>query len=197
MTETTCNETPPESGNPSPVKVKRAPKGQRKGFGDRDKLAARRRGLVLGELPGKYKWASSLVASFRSFVEGEVLAARGEITLMDSALISTACRAERHGLLCQKLLKDNHATLSPPEIAKLSEQSVAASAKRDASLEKLRLPSGDGGWSPADLYRMPAIASEPLDPPEDATEPAATPLAAAGEADDGINGLAINERTHV
>lgn len=196
MTETTCDTTPAESGNPPTVTGGRVHKGARTGFGDRDALKKRRRGLVLGELPSRYKWASSLVASFRTFVEGEVIAARGEITLMDSAYLSSACRWERHGLLCQKLLKDNQASLTPPEIAKLSEQAAAASAKRDASLEKLKLPSGQDAWNPADLYRLPAstivhnASGEPIEADDESTETtpdlAGTPQRAGEKLTEGI-----------
>ncbi|MGI8980466.1 MAG: hypothetical protein ACR2FY_14660 [Pirellulaceae bacterium] len=116
---------------------------------------AARHGLVAGRLPPGFRSITACVSQLRKGLEAAVIAARSEVSITDASFLNSAVRWETHSLLCLRQLRDHFKDLGPLDIARLSEQSAAASSKRDQCIEKLNLPSGDGSdWNPAYLYRQ-------------------------------------------
>ena len=77
---------------------------------------------------------------FRRQLEDAVLQARQEITLLDSAFINTAYRAERHAQLAQRWLAKEADTMTPADRLAYSRETVRASAERDKAIAALDLP---------------------------------------------------------
>jgi hypothetical protein len=77
---------------------------------------------------------------FRRQIESEVLAARGEITLVDSAYVNTAFRAERHAQLAMRWLTLEAENMSPADRLAYSREVVTASIARDKAIAALNLP---------------------------------------------------------
>jgi hypothetical protein len=76
---------------------------------------------------------------YRRQLESAVLEARGEITLVDAALVNTAYRAERHAQLAQRWLHREAANMSPADRLGYSREVVKASESRDKAIASLKL----------------------------------------------------------
>jgi hypothetical protein len=77
--------------------------------------------------------------AFRRQLEDQILALRGEITLLDAANIQTAIRWERHGCLAQHWLRKAGTKLKPMDQLNFSREIARASTERDRALERLSL----------------------------------------------------------
>ena len=98
-----------------------------------------RHGLKAGKLPADAKHIEIQINLFRREIEGSVLRAKGEITLMDAASIQTACKWERHGALALRWLRKEGNNLKPTERLAFSREIARASTERDRALALLKL----------------------------------------------------------
>jgi hypothetical protein len=139
-------------------------------------VAKRRHGLVAGGLPVRYRLASAQANQFRRGLELAVIERRGEVSIVDAAHISTATRFERAALVSTWIFREQHEDLDAMERIDILNKIAVASANRDKSIEKLRLPVGNGidNDSLADFYaEKPVTPFDPvsasLRPPDKAT----------------------------
>lgn len=141
---------------------------------------APRNGMTIGALG---KGNGHIVVSLRQLraaLESAVTEQYGEVSLLHSAYINTACRHERTAQLSQRWLKENP-DLPLADRLNLVRGIGAASDARDRALEKLKL-----GTKPADLWadlhqpNAAHVAHEArtrdlaADTASESTEPAAT-----------------------
>lgn len=95
--------------------------------------------LVIGTLPKSMHRIERNVIAFRRLIEAAVLDARGEIAVMDAALIQSACRHETHAQLAQRWLRLHADTLDAGQRLAYSKAVADASTARDKCLERLKL----------------------------------------------------------
>jgi hypothetical protein len=100
---------------------------------------ALRHGLKSGKLPAGCQYVENRLNAFRRQLEDQILALRGEITLLDAANIQTAIRWERHGCLAQLWLRMAGTKLKPMDQLNFSREIARASTERDRALERLSL----------------------------------------------------------
>lgn len=120
---------------------------------------------VLGAAPKGAGYIKRMVGQARRQLEAACVAAHGEIDITNAALINSACRAERHALLCGRWLK-LEVDASPETRLALSREIVAASEKRDKAIRSLNLETKKRNpWDEA--FLRPAVALPvPQDDPE-------------------------------
>lgn len=100
---------------------------------------AMRHGLRAGKLPKDAKYIEYQVNILRRQVEDAVLAAKGEVSLMDAANIQTACKWERHGALALRWLRIEADKLKPLERLHFSREIARASSERDKAISAIGL----------------------------------------------------------
>ena len=100
---------------------------------------ATRHGMRGGKLPKGCQYIEGRVNALRRQVEEEVLAVKGEINLIDAAMINSVLKWERHGLLAQHWLRHEAAKLSPSDRLRFSEAIAKASDSRDRAIRALGL----------------------------------------------------------
>jgi hypothetical protein len=121
-------------------------------------------GLSSGRLP---KGCSSIGASVNAMLralETATLKAKGEVSIVDAALIQSACRWERHSQLAARWLRLAFAELTYDERLRYSRETARASSERDKAIGALRL---DGvAWGPA-LGMLDPLAPAAIEGPDD------------------------------
>lgn len=123
-----------------------------------------RHGLTIGaKLPAGAGYVARTTGQFRTALESAVVAAKGEITLIDAASIQSAVRWERHALLCQRWLVKEAAELSAGDRLAFSREIARASSERDKCLDRLGIDRNEQSIFDA-LYATPAVADVPPDP---------------------------------
>jgi len=110
-----------------------APAGNQNGRGNI------RHGLRAGSLPRDAKHVEHQTNALRRELEAAVMAAKGEVTLLDAATIQTAVKWERHGALALRWLRIEGEKLKPIDRLTFSREIARASAERDKALAALGL----------------------------------------------------------
>lgn len=123
-----------------------APKGNSNGSGNV------RHGLKAGKLPKDAKYIETQCNILRRQLEGAVLEARGEVSLVDAASVQTALKWERHGALCLRWLRLEGDKLKPLERMQFSREIARASTERDKSIAALGLDRSQQQQMLEDLY---------------------------------------------
>jgi hypothetical protein len=121
------------------------PKGESRRFGNTNAI---RHGLTCGKLPPNCQHIEIKINGLRRTLEAAVVAAKGEVGLVDAACIQTACKWERHGALALRWLVKAGDTLKPTDRLTFSREIARASAERDKALQALGLdqPDDDRPW---------------------------------------------------
>lgn len=104
-----------------------------------------RHGLRGSGLPAGCGHIRKAVNDFRRQLEDAILEARGEITLVDAANVSTAFRWEKHAQLAQRWLRLEAESMSPADRLAYSRDVARASAERDKAIAALGLPERPNG----------------------------------------------------
>jgi hypothetical protein len=107
--------------------------------GQRNNRNCLRHGLRSGKLPDDCEYIEWSLNAIRRRLEDAVLAARGEVGLLDAANIQTCIRWERHSALAQRWLRIKGGELAPMEQLKFSREIAKASTERDKALAALGL----------------------------------------------------------
>lgn len=111
--------------------------GKRGGqFGNLNSL---RHGLTCGSIPQGSTYISRSVHEFRRAVEDALIAAKGEVSLYDAALVQTAARHETHALLAARWLRREFESMSLDQRLMFSREVGRASSERDKCLKLLNL----------------------------------------------------------
>lgn len=133
-----------ESASAKPSRKRGAPK--------RNKNAIRH-GLTCGQLPKGCTWVATLANELRKSLEAAVVAAKGECSLYDAALVNSAVRWERHAMLAQRWLRVE-TTLTIDQKLAFHREVAKASSERDKCLKELKLDATDTSLIDA-LYATP------------------------------------------
>jgi hypothetical protein len=101
-----------------------------------------RHGLRASKLPSGCQYVEKAIIAFRIAVEDAVLRLRGQIDVLEAALIQSAIRSEQRAMLLERWLRlaDSKAGLSVGEQIKLLRERDMASARRDNCLKQLLTP---------------------------------------------------------
>jgi len=105
----------------------------------RENRNAIRHGLKAGKLPKGCQYIEIRLNSFRRQLEDSVMAAKGEVSLLDAAAIQTCLKWERHGCLAQRWLRLKETELKPNDLLQFSREIARASTERDKALATLEL----------------------------------------------------------
>lgn len=100
---------------------------------------AMRHGLRAGMLPKGAAYIKRECDTMRREIETAVLARHGEVDLYRAALIQTAMRWERHGMLVQRWLRKEAVTMDAAQRLAYSRDIARASENRDRCLKELGL----------------------------------------------------------
>src|SRR6516225_6053983 len=100
---------------------------------------ALRHGMRSGLLPRDARYIQNRLNAFRRQLEDQLIANKGEVTLVDAALIVTVLRWERHRCQAQRWLRLKQAELSPTELLTFSREIARASTERDRALVALKI----------------------------------------------------------
>lgn len=115
-----------------------------------------RHGLFAGQLPKGCKHIENRTLKLRRQIEDLLLESKGEVTILDAAIIQTALRWERHSLLCQRWLTKEIKKLSPSDRLNFSREIAKASTERDKCLQRLGLDKRDfDPWKALDAPPIP------------------------------------------
>ncbi len=98
-----------------------------------------RHGLRTGKLPPGCGYVAALTNEFRASLEEEVLSRYRNIGVYRAAVINSACRWERHALLCLRWLRKESGNMTAEQRLVYSLEIAKASEKRDVCLSKLGL----------------------------------------------------------
>ena len=149
-----ANHTPstsePTGTEHQPAKKRGPPKGS---------VNAIRHGLTAGMLPKGCKHIENQCNGLRRQLEDVVMEQKGEVSLVDAAIIQTALKWERHGALCVRWLRLKADELKPTEFLSFSRDIARASTERDRAINCTRpadvnqrcLPSLNT-WRPANEH---------------------------------------------
>ncbi len=138
-----------DSLNDATAKPESPPKN--KGGPPKGSANAARHYLKGGKLPKHLAYVENRINAFRRHLEAAVIDLKGEVSLLDAAGISSACKWERHGVLAQHWLRKEAATLSASDRLRFSEAIAKASDQRDRNLRLLGLDA-----KPAAPWLLPA-----------------------------------------
>jgi hypothetical protein len=99
-----------------------------------------RHGLFLpgNNLPGQ-GYISKQLNLFRRALEDEVLNTKGQIGVLDAALVNTAVEWARHGMRCAYWLEESYDTFKPSERVEHSAWVAKACDARDKAIKALDL----------------------------------------------------------
>ena len=152
----------PKTDTAKPVKGKRgAPKGNRNGI---------RHGLTAGKLPLDCAHVEHNCGALRRQLEDAVMVARGQVTLLDAANITTAVKWERHGQLALRWLRVSGEKLKPTDQLTFSREIARASTERDKAIALLKLDRDTKDDVLDRLYmRQPAALPAPAKGIDDAS----------------------------
>jgi hypothetical protein len=92
-----------------------------------------------GKLPRGCQHIEHQVNALRRQIEEAVLAAKGEVNVVDAAAINSILKWERHGLLAQHWLRKDTDKLSVSDRLRFSEAIAKASDNRDRNIRLLGL----------------------------------------------------------
>jgi hypothetical protein len=129
----------PAYGTGSKFHGKSRAEGGRTGLHAKGNRNAMRHGLKAGKLPADALYIEIRTNQLRRNLEDAVIAARGEVSLIDAANIQTAIKWERHGCLAQRWLDKKAKELKPMEQLQFSREVAKASTERDKAIAALRL----------------------------------------------------------
>lgn len=125
--------------------------------------------LILGELGDSLKLVVRHTNALRRQIEDAVLAAKGQIDILDAATIQTACRWERVSQLAHRWIEEGVGEMTQSERLHFAQTIARASTERDKCLKALRLDASDATTIDA-LYDVAPLAdSESDDDSEQAT----------------------------
>lgn len=93
--------------------------------------------VVIGTLPPRFGRLVRQVNDFRKLLEAEVIAQKGELSVVDALLVQSATRIERHCQLCLKWLRDSYEKLTPDQRLAHSRELAASTANRDKIVKQL------------------------------------------------------------
>src|SRR5262249_51118674 len=108
-------------------------------------------------MPKGCKHVEKAVNNLRRQVEALVLKVKGEIGIVDAALINSLCRWERHSLVTQHWLRKDYDKLSPADRLRYSAEVAKASDARDKNLRARRLARDGTADVMEQLYRRPLL----------------------------------------
>src|SRR5205085_2442552 len=108
------------------------------GKGRQGNRNAMRHGLKAGKLPVDCAYIEIACNALRRQLEDAVLAARGEVTLLDAASIQTSVKWERHAALALRWLRVKGNELKLVEQLTFSREIARASTERDKALAALK-----------------------------------------------------------
>jgi hypothetical protein len=109
------------------------------------------------KLPKGCEYIENRVNLLRRQMEAAVLAAKGEISIMDAAAINSILRWERHGLLAAHWLRREADKLSAGDRLRFSEAIAKAGDARDKNIRLLGLDRDEADNVLTALYaRLPA-----------------------------------------
>ena len=135
-----------------------------------------RHGLRAGQLPKGAAYIKRECDTLRREIEQAVLEQHGEIGLYQAAVVQSAMRWERHGLLVQRWLRMEAGTMDAAQRLAYSRDIARASENRDRCLKELGLDA-NGRQNVLDV-----LYSTPADPPESPpTSPTLRPGGPKGE----------------
>jgi hypothetical protein len=121
-------------------------------IGNRNSL---RHGLRAGSLPKGASYIKREINLLRREIETAVMNRHGEIDLYRAALIQTAIRWERHGMLVQRWLRREAGEMDAAQRLAYSRDIARASESRDRCLKELGLNAGDHADILDALYSTP------------------------------------------
>jgi hypothetical protein len=98
-----------------------------------------RHGFYAGKLPPNCLYIEHQLRSLRRQLEDAVIAARGEVSILDAANIQTAIRWEQHIALARRWLRIRGDKLKPMEQLQMSREMAKGSSERDKALAALKL----------------------------------------------------------
>lgn len=117
-------------------------------------------GLTTGCNPPGCNYVTHAVSELRRAIEAAVITARGSVGLVDAAAIQTACRWERHALLCGRWLRKHVRGNDACRAAELLRDIANASSNRDKALGSLHLSKQPGDWYAAAIDARSQSATE-------------------------------------
>ena len=123
-----------EQKNPIVIEPNYSRPGPKKG--QRNRL---RHGLRCSALPKNCRYIQLHLNSFRRQLEDEVLAVKGQVSLLDAATIQTCLRWERHSALAARWLRLADDKMKPAEKLQFHREVCRASSESDKSLRELQL----------------------------------------------------------
>ncbi len=116
-----------------------------------------RHGMRGGKLPPGCQYIENRVNSLRRQIESALIAAKGEIGIVDAAAINSILKWERHGLLAAHWLRHEADKLSASDRLRFSEAIAKASDNRDRNIRSLGLDRSTADDVLSALYsRVPA-----------------------------------------
>ena len=124
---------------------------------------AKKHGIYsLGKLPAGASYVRKIIGKFRSELEKAVLDKHGEIDVMRSATIQTACRHEQVALLAGRWLRNHIGEMTHAERLTYLKTVADASERRDKAIKSLEIEkSTHDPW--AEIYN---VKSDALNGPE-------------------------------
>jgi len=118
---------------------KKAPENGRKRGGQPDNRNHLRHGLLAGKMPDDCKYLECRLNKFRRTLEDALIATKGEVSIVDAAMISTCLKWERHGGLALRWLRLGYQEMKSVERLTFSREIARASTERDRALAMLHL----------------------------------------------------------
>lgn len=100
---------------------------------------ALRHGMRGGGLPAGADYIRRLTNQMRSNLEDAVIAAKGEVSIIDAGLIVSAMRWERHALVVQRWLRLGQSELNHDQRLAYSREVARASSERDRCMKALEI----------------------------------------------------------
>lgn len=98
-----------------------------------------RHGMKGNKLPKGCQYIENRVNNLRRQVEAALIAAKGEINIVDAAAVNSILKWERHGLLAAHWLRKEADKLNAPDRLRFSEAIAKASDNRDRNIRALGL----------------------------------------------------------
>lgn len=140
--DTTAKGTPTkDTPTKPPANRGGAPKGNTNGL--RTGKRSERFSMRLGSLPPTYRRQERAARELRKELEDATAAVHGGVSLTQAASIASACRWERHALLCLRWIRENVETMDHAQRLAYSREIASASEKRDKCLQALKLDAED------------------------------------------------------
>ncbi len=145
----------PAYGPGSAFKGRKGRSGPPKGNGN-----AQRHGMKGSKLPKGCEYIEHRVNALRRQVEAALIAAKGEISIVDAAAVNSILKWERHGLLAAHWLRHEADKLSASDRLRFSEAIAKASDNRDRMSPRLAwIAPEPAPWITAMPLALPAPAA--------------------------------------